>query len=89
MNRLNDLPKRQREAWLRENGIKKLGVIQRQESSVKYAIENNSVEEIAEWLKNATTVLFDESAAPYFCTVYEFNRLHEYVSANGEKESRA
>lgn len=84
MKRLQDLSRKQKTAWLNEHGVRHLGSIVQNKSSVKYIIENNSKEEIAEWLKNATTMLFDASDAPYFCTVYEFNRLTEYVS-DGEE----
>lgn len=79
IKRLKDLTKKQRAEWIRVNGVRKLGTVIDDATSVKYIIENNTKEEIAEWLKNATTTYFDKSCADYFCTVFEYNRLYEYI----------
>lgn len=79
MKRLTDLTKKERAAWIAENGVRRLGKLLDGDTSVKYIKENNTKEEIAKWLKNATTTYIDVSCAPYFCTVFEYNRLSEYV----------
>lgn len=79
MKRLTDLTKKERAAWIAENGVLKLGNLLYGETAVEFIIENNTKEEIAEWLKNATTTYFDASCEPFFCTVFEYNRLSEYV----------
>lgn len=86
MKRLQDLTRKQRHGWIDKHGVRHYGSVVVDQSRVKYIIENNSKEEIAEWLKSATTTFFDESCAPYFCSVYEFNRLTEYVNGADEHE---
>lgn len=78
IKRLSDLTKKQKAEWIRVNGVREFGKLVDDATSVKYIIESNTKEEIAEWLTKATTTFFDKSCAPYFCTVYEFNRLTEY-----------
>lgn len=78
IKRLSDLTRKQRAEWIRKNAVREFGKVIDDATSVKYIVENNSKEDIAEWLRNATTTFFDKSCAPYFCSVYEFNRLTEY-----------
>lgn len=85
MKRLEDLTKKQRKEWELNNPLWSPYAMHRfngGENSVKYIILHNTKEEIAEWLKKATTTYFDTSCAPYFCTVFEYNRLHEYIAGN-------
>lgn len=85
MKRLEDLTKKQRSQWELNNprwSPYATHHFNGGEQSVKYIILNNTKEEIADWLKKATTTFFDSSCAPYFCTVFEYNRLHEYVADN-------
>lgn len=78
IKRLSDLTKKQRAEWIRSNGVREYGKVVDDATSVKYIVENNTKQEIAEWLAKATTTFFDKSCVPYFCTVYEFNRLSEH-----------
>ena len=55
-----------------------------EKAEIAYIIANNTVEEISDWLKhNATTTYYAGTPINWFCTVYMFNRLHEYCEANG------
>lgn len=80
MKRLEDLTKAERSAWIKEHGVYKLGKLKEQETECAYIALNNSREEIAEWFKNATTVFFDKTCAPYFCTAWIFNSINEYLN---------
>lgn len=47
-------------------------------------IENNTPEEIADFLQHqATTTFFPGTPAEWFVSVYEFNRLHDYCKERG------
>lgn len=80
MKRIENLTKIQRSEWLKKNGVYYLGKLLDDASEVKYIVLENSKTEISEWLKNATTTYFDASCAPYFCSVWVFNALHEYLN---------
>lgn len=56
-----------------------------EDAEIRYIIENNSVEEIAYWLRHeATTTIFPGTPADWITTVYVFNRLHEYCAEHAE-----
>ena len=81
MKRIDDLTKNQRTEWLNKSGVYRLGKLVEDASEVKYIVLENSKAEISEWLKNATTTYFDKSCAPYFCSVWVFNALNEYLNS--------
>ena len=80
MKRLEDLTKAEHSAWIIEHGVYKHGKLKEQETECAYIVLNNSKDEIAEWFKNATTILYDKSAAPFFCTTWVYNAVHEYLN---------
>lgn len=80
INRLSDLTKKERAAWISEHGVIQRGTVLEAETAVEYIIRNNEKEAIAEWLKHATTTFVSKEDEPFFCTVFEFNRLTEYCN---------
>lgn len=88
MKRIENLTKKERNEWIETHPLWSpypTHNFNGGETAVEYIILNNTKAEIAEWLKNATTTFFDASCTPYFCTVFEYNRLNEYVNGNYKK----
>ena len=83
MNGFTQLTKKERVAYVNSHRDSH-GKTREDAAEVQYIVENNTVEEIADWLKNcATTTIFPGTPVDWICTVYQFNRLHEYCKENG------
>lgn len=90
IKRIEDLSKKERQEYYSyfwnncaNKKVRKMGGKWTDAADVHYVKEHNTVEEIAYWLKHeATTTIFPGTPANWCCTVYMFNRLHEYCSAN-------
>lgn len=76
IKRLKDLTRKQQREYERNSGVYKLGVLQEGDTEVKFIIENNTKEEIAEFMKDAyvTGPLSD-----HLIPLYLYNRLYEYL----------
>lgn len=54
------------------------------DAEIQFIKENNTVEEIAYWLKHeATTTCYPGTPAGWFTSVYIFNRLYEFCTEEG------
>lgn len=76
IKRLKDLTRKQQREYERNFGVYKLGTLQQADTEVKYIIENNTKEEIAEFMKDAYT---KGLASDHLISVYMNNRLYEYL----------
>lgn len=83
MKQLTDLTRKKQREYEKSNGVYKLGVLQVGETAVKYIIENNSRDEIADFMKKAYTT---GNGSEYLISVFMFNRLHEYLLSHKPEE---
>ncbi len=84
MKKLDQLTKKERRAYIDTHGVRNLGKLDEAATSVQFMIENNTPEEIADFLQHqATTTFFPGTPADWFVSVYEFNRLHDYCKERG------
>lgn len=82
IKRIENLTKKERNAY--ERRFTNLGKVDVKAAAVAYIKENNTIDEIAYWLKHeATTTVFPGTPANWICPVFLFNRLHEYCKENG------
>lgn len=83
MKQLKQLTKKERNEYIQNRAVRKNGKVDDAATSVQYMIENNSIEEISDFIQHkATTTFYPGTPAEWFISVYEFNRLHEYCERN-------